>query len=103
MRNHGFMSSKPMRLSFKRLANILLFTENGHGSRTRYTAILLLSLATLTILALPTPGANPPRVAILPFQIHSAEDLGYLKEGIVDIISSRLAASGEIDVIGKSG
>jgi TolB-like protein len=42
-------------------------------------------------------------VAILPFQIHSAEDLGYLKEGIFDIISSRLAASGEIDVIGKSG
>jgi hypothetical protein len=41
-------------------------------------------------------------VAILPFQIHSAEDLGYLKEGIYDIISSRLAASGQIDVIGKS-
>jgi len=28
--------------------------------------------------------------------------LGYLKEGIYDVISSRLAASGEIDVIGKS-
>jgi TolB-like protein len=41
-------------------------------------------------------------VAILPFQIHSAEDLGYLKEGIYDIISSRLAASGGIDVVGKS-
>ncbi|NIS60876.1 MAG: hypothetical protein GTO13_09300 [Proteobacteria bacterium] len=85
------------------LANICIRPVHGHGPRTRYTAVGLLLLATVTVLALPTPGASLPRVAILPFQIHSAEDLGYLKEGIFDIISSRLAASGEIDVIGKSG
>jgi TolB-like protein len=56
----------------------------------------------MTVLALPTLGATPVRVAILPFQIHSAENLSYLKEGIYDVISSRLAASGQIDVIGKS-
>jgi TolB-like protein len=56
----------------------------------------------MTVLALPALSAGPFRVAILPFQIHSAEDLSYLKEGIYDIISSRLAASGQIDVIGKS-
>ena len=78
-------------------------TEIGPRTRTRSLAILLLSLAVVTIFALPTFGARPVRVAILPFQIHSAEDLGYLKGGIFDIISSRLAASGEIDVIGKSG
>jgi TolB-like protein len=77
-------------------------TENGPRTRTRSLAILLLSLAMMTIFTLPTFAAGPPRVAILPFQIHSAEDLGYLKEGIFDVISSRLTASGEIDVIGKS-
>jgi len=100
-----------------KLAKICISPVHGHGSRTRYStdtengprtptrslAILLLSLAMMTISALPTFAAVPLRVAILPFQIHSAEDLGYLKEGIYDIISSRLAASGEIHVIGKSG
>ena len=56
----------------------------------------------VTIFSLSTARA-PHRVAILPFPIHSAENLGYLKEGVYDIISSRLTASGEIHVIGKSG
>ncbi|UCD71749.1 MAG: VCBS repeat-containing protein [Syntrophobacterales bacterium] len=77
-------------------------TNNAHVTRTRLTAVVLLSLAMATIFALPTFGARPVRVAILPFQIHSSEDLGYLKSGIYDIISSRLVASGQIDVTGKS-
>lgn len=92
-----------MKISSVKMAKIHISPVHGHGSRTRTTAIVFLSLAIVTIFALPTFSANPPRVAILPFQIHSAEDLGYLKEGIFDIISSRLAASGEIDVIGKAG
>jgi TolB-like protein len=77
-------------------------TDTKHESRTRYAAIVLLLLALTTIAASPALSAGSVRVAILPFQIHSTEDLGYLKEGIYDIISSRLAASGQIDVIGKS-
>ncbi len=87
-----------------KLAKIFFSTDtnNGHGRRTRWLAIPLLSLAMMTIPALPTFAAGPLRVAILPFQIHSAENLGYLKEGIYDIMSSRLTASGEIHAIGKS-
>jgi TolB-like protein len=110
--NYGFTSTKPKGNLFMRLPNIFIPPDHGHGARTRYStgpgprtrslAIGLLSLAMMTVLALPALSAGPFRVAILPFQIHSAEDLSYLKEGIYDIISSRLAASGQIDVIGKS-
>jgi TolB-like protein len=85
-----------------KLTRIFIPTNHGRGRRIRFPFIILLSLAMVTISALPTFGESTVRVAILPFQIHSAENLGYLKEGIYDIISSRLAASGEIDVIGKS-
>jgi TolB-like protein len=91
-----------MEPSFKKRAKIFDSTGHEHGRRTRLSSIVLLSLAMVIISVVPTLGENPIRVAILPFQIHSAEDLGYLKEGIYDVISSRLAASGEIDVIGKS-
>ncbi len=88
--------------SFMKLTRIFISTAHGRGRRIRFLSIVFLSLAMVTISALPVFGERTVRVAILPFQIHSAENLGYLKEGIYDIISSRLAASGEIDVIGKS-
>ncbi len=105
-------NAKSMKSFSMKLSKIIMSKEYGHRSRTtdhehgrqrRRSAIVLLLLAMVTIFALPAFGVRPVRVAILPFQIHSPENLGYLKEGIFDIISSRLAASGEIDVIGKSG
>ncbi len=41
------------------------------------------------------------KVAILPFQMNAPEDLSYLKEGILDMLSSRLAWEGKVDVIEK--
>jgi TolB-like protein len=40
-------------------------------------------------------------VAVLPFAVHSAEDLSYLRDGIWDIISSRIIVEGEIESIDK--
>jgi TolB-like protein len=71
------------------------------GGVTMKIGIIFFLLASLFLASLSARG--PLRVAILPFQIHSAENLAYLKEGIYDIISSRLTASGEIHAIGKSG
>ena len=71
------------------------------GGVTMKIGIIFFLLASLFLASLSAKG--PLRVAILPFQIHSAENLAYLKEGIYDIISSRLTASGEIHAIGKSG
>jgi TolB-like protein len=42
------------------------------------------------------------KVAILPFQIHSEENLDYLREGVYDILSSRITVEGRIVVIERS-
>jgi TolB-like protein len=66
---------------------------------------LILSL----IWALPSASVSQPkdsnkvyRVAILPFQIHSQENLDYLREGIYDMLSSRIAAEGKIMVVERT-
>ncbi len=42
------------------------------------------------------------KVAILPFLIHSEENLDYLREGIYDILSSRITVEGRVQVIDRS-
>ena len=42
------------------------------------------------------------KVAVLPFQINAAQDLGYLREGILDMLASRLAWEGKVQVIEKN-
>ena len=45
---------------------------------------------------------TPKKVAVLPFQINAAQDLGYLREGILDMLASRLAWEGKVQVIEKN-
>lgn len=40
-----------------------------------------------------TAAAAPARIAILPFSIHADKDYAFLQQGIVEMLSSRLAAS----------
>ncbi|MCK9229814.1 MAG: FG-GAP-like repeat-containing protein [Syntrophales bacterium] len=40
-------------------------------------------------------------LGILPFTIHSSEDIEYVRSGIWDMLISRLSAAGEIDVVDK--
>ncbi len=42
------------------------------------------------------------KVAILPFVINSQENLDYLREGIYDILASRITVEGRIEVIDRS-
>jgi TolB-like protein len=44
--------------------------------------------------AVPWAAADTPTVAILPFEVHSSEDLGYLQRGITQMLSSRVARGG---------
>src|SRR4030042_6603440 len=41
------------------------------------------------------------KVAILPFVINSQENLDYLREGIYDILASRITVQGRIEVIDR--
>ena len=73
----------------------------------KWTFITFILLALL--LSSPSPSITQPRepakvykVAILPFQIHSQENLDYLREGIYDMLSSRIASEGKIIVIERT-
>jgi TolB-like protein len=63
--------------------------------------IMLAIAALLVLLPLASAAAPPVRVAVLPFTVHSAEDLSYLRNGIWDIISTRIIVEGEIEVVEK--
>jgi len=61
------------------------------------------------IFTLPSPSMTQTRdpnkvykVAILPFMIHSQENLDYLREGIYDILTSRITVEGRIVVMERS-
>ncbi len=70
---------------------------------------ILLCLLLIFTLTLPSPSITQTRdpakvykVAILPFLIHSQENLDYLREGINDILTSRITVEGRITVIERS-
>ncbi len=45
---------------------------------------------------------GPQRVAILPFTMHTPSDLHYLQDGIRDMLASRLAQQGKVQVMDRS-
>lgn len=57
--------------------------------------------AVLAVVALPARAAEEGevRVALLPMVVHSAEDPRYLREGMADMLESRLARAGRIRVL----
>ena len=70
---------------------------------------VLLCLFLALILALPSSSITQTRdpnkiykVAILPFMIYSQENLDYLREGIYDILTSRVTVEGRIVVMERS-
>ena len=59
-------------------------------------------LFVLSFILILSPGVHAREIvkaAILPFQINSPEDLNYLKNGILDILSSRIAVEGRVIVL----
>jgi TolB-like protein len=65
----------------------------------------LMLCATVTILLqvfiAPPTEASALRIAILPFDVHAEKDMTFLQEGILDMLSSRLAWQDKVDVIDK--
>lgn len=47
------------------------------------------------------PPAGKARVAVLPFTIHSAENIEYIRQGIRDMLSSRIAVADRVEVVGR--
>lgn len=47
------------------------------------------------------PGNIPQKVAITPVIVHSPENLGFLREGLLDMLSSRVELDGRVAVLEK--
>ena len=45
---------------------------------------------------------SPKRIALLPFKINSAKDLSFLQNGIFDMLSTRLAKEGQVEIISRT-
>ena len=44
---------------------------------------------------------EPDRVVIIPFKMNAQEDLTFLKDGIYDMLASRLSRAGKVQVVGR--
>ena len=44
-------------------------------------------------------GAEPARVAIVPFRLHSARTLGFLTESLAELLAARLEEAGHLEVV----
>ncbi len=71
--------------------------------RVNEVIVLFLSLllAGTVSFAADAPGL-PVRVAILPFSMHTPPNLSYLQDGIRDMLTSRLAWQGKVQVVDRS-
>ena len=47
-------------------------------------------------------AADVKRIAVLPFKINSEKDLSFLRDGIFDMLSTRLAEEGQVEVISRA-
>ncbi|MBM4277429.1 MAG: hypothetical protein FJ130_06025 [Deltaproteobacteria bacterium] len=88
-----------------------MFYKKGIPMKLKRKLFLFLSLNLILYLFLfsPSPSSAQPKepgkvykVAILPFLIHSQENLDYLREGINDILTSRITVEGRIIVIERT-
>lgn len=61
--------------------------------------LCLVSLMLLT--ASGTMAGEKKTVAVLPFTVHSADNIDYVRQGIWDMLASRIAVSDKIEVAGK--
>ncbi|MBW1710923.1 MAG: VCBS repeat-containing protein [Deltaproteobacteria bacterium] len=61
--------------------------------------VLLLALAGLAWTGTALASDKALKVLVLPFKINAAQDLTYIQEGILDMISSRLAWEGKVAVV----
>jgi len=63
--------------------------------------ILISLLLTIFFSNINSIAADPKRVALLPFKINAAQDLSFLKDGIFDMLSSRLSREGQVEVLSR--
>ena len=78
----------------------------GFSLKTIKIKIISLVLAGIMIAALGgvhcALAADVKRIALLPFKINADKDLSFLRDGIFDMLSTRLAKEGQVEVISRA-
>lgn len=67
----------------------------------KYAALFIFIIMILTVAG----GAwadNIKKVAVLPFAVNSSENIDYIRDGVMDMLMSRISVEDKIEVIGKS-
>lgn len=67
----------------------------------RCLRMLVLSLLTLLFFVQPLAAKDRRTIAVLPFSVHSAENIDYIRQGIEDMLRSRLSLNEKMAVVGK--
>ena len=67
--------------------------------RTILLYTLLTVFCTVAFAAAPSIAASNPSILIFPFEVETQGDLAFLQKGVFDILQSRLAAGGGIEVV----
>jgi len=65
-------------------------------------SVFFLSILMIISLAGSLWAKETKTIAVLPFSIHSAENIDYIRSGIWDMLVSRLSATDKVEVISKS-
>ena len=58
-------------------------------------------MLTLVFNAINSFAAEPKRIALLPFKINAERDLTFMRDGIFDMLTSRLSQEGQVEVISR--
>lgn len=67
----------------------------------RLCGILLAAGIFLVLASGPAAGQSARKVLILPFSIHAEKDLAFLRNGIQDMLTTRLTQPGEVEPLGR--
>ena len=72
-------------------------------SKIMKTAWLFVAVLLIFVTIAATPGlcVQPKKVAIVPFFINSPQDLGFLQNGLFNMLFSRLSDPGKVDVLDR--
>lgn len=67
----------------------------------RYGSRLLIALVFMLLISAPLWAKDKKSVAVLPFALNSADNIDYVQQGIVDMLSSRIASIDKVEVVSK--
>jgi len=72
--------------------------ENACGS---YLSMIGICVCILFAGAFPTEAQKKATIAVLPFTVNSQENIDYVKQGVWDMLISRLSMTDSLSVISK--